>query len=90
MDPLHKLSDKLWAPYTNFSDNRHEDFEVKVKNEGENKNFQTFHHVHCDPEVFLHHICRDKLSLDSPFKGSPTILFHMITYRRDHNPQGRN
>ena len=41
---------------------------LKVKNEGENEVFQTFDHVHRDPEVFLHHICRDKLSLDSPFK----------------------
>ena len=40
---------------------------LKVKNEGENEVFQTFDHVHRDPEVFLHHICRDKLSLDSPF-----------------------
>ena len=55
--PYTKLSDKLWPPYTNFSDNRHEDFEVKVKNEGENEVFQIFHYVHCDPEVFLHHIC---------------------------------
>ena len=65
--PNTKLGDKLWPPYTNFSDNRHKDFEVKVKNEGENEVFQTFDHVHRDPEVFLHHICRDKLSLDSPF-----------------------
>ena len=57
--PYTKLSDKLWSPYTNFSDNSHEDFEVKVKNEGENKKFQTFHHVHRNPEVFLHHIFRD-------------------------------
>ena len=68
--PYTKLSDKLWTPYINFSDNRHEDFEVKVKNEGENEVFQTFHHVPRDPQVFLHHICRDKLSLDSPFKAS--------------------
>ena len=65
--PYTKLSDKLWAPYTNFSDNRHEDFEGKVKNEGENEVFQTFRYVYRDPEVFLHHICRNKLSLDSPF-----------------------
>ena len=66
--PYTKLSDKLWPPYTNFSDNRLEDFEVKAKNEGEKEFFQTFYHVYRDPEVFLHHICRDKLSLDSPFK----------------------
>ena len=41
---------------------------VKVKNEGENEVFQTFHHVHRDPEVFLDHICQDEVSLDSPFK----------------------
>ena len=61
-----KLSDKLWTPYTYFSDNRHEDFEVKVKNEGENEIFHNFYHAHRDPEVFLHHICREKFSLDNP------------------------
>ena len=63
-----KLSDKLWTPYTYFSDNRHEDFEVNVKNEGENEVFHSFYHAHRDREVFLHHICRDKFSLDNPFK----------------------
>ena len=48
---------------------RHEDFEVKVKNEGENEIFHNFYHVHRDPEVFLHHICRDKFSLDNPFNA---------------------
>ena len=38
-----------------------------MKNEGENEVFQTFHYVPRDPQVILHHICRDKLSLDSPF-----------------------
>ena len=66
--PYTKLSDKLWPPYTNFSDIRHEDFEGKVENEAENEVIQTFHHVHRDPEIFLDHICRDKLSLDTPFK----------------------
>ena len=65
--PYTKLSDKLWPPYTNFSDIRHEDFEGKVENEGENEVLQTFHHVHRDPKVFLHYICQDKFSLDSPF-----------------------
>ena len=62
------LSDKLWTPYTYFGDNSHEDFEVKVKNEGKNEVFENFHRAHCDSGVYLHHICRDKCSLDSPFK----------------------
>ena len=65
-----KLSDKLWTPYTYFSDNRHEDFEVKVKNKGENEAFHNFYGAHRDTEVFLHHICRDKFSIDNPFKSS--------------------
>ena len=65
--PYTKLSDKLWTPYTNFSDNRHKDFKVKFENEGENEAFHNFHHVHRDPKVFLHYICQDKFSLDSPF-----------------------
>ena len=32
------------------------------KSEGKSDFFQTFHNVHRDPEVVLHHICRDKLS----------------------------
>ena len=59
-----------WTPYTDLSDNRHKDFEVNVKNEGENEVFHYFHHAHYDHETFLHHICRDKFSLDSPFKVS--------------------
>ena len=66
-----KLSDKLWTPYTYFSDNRHEDFEVNVKNEGENEVFHSFYHAHRDREVFLHHICRDKFSLANPFNAIP-------------------
>ena len=50
------LSDNLWTSYINLGDNRHEDFEEKVKNEDENKSFHHFQHVHCDPEVFFHHI----------------------------------
>ena len=65
--PYTKLSDKLGTPYTYFRDNRHEDFEIEFKNEGEKDVFQTFHHADRDPEVFLYHKCQDKLSLDSPF-----------------------
>ena len=53
--PYTKLSDKLWPPYTNFSDNRHKEFEVKVKNDGEIEVFHNVHHVHLEPEAFLHH-----------------------------------
>ena len=63
-----KLSDKLWTP-TLISVTIVTRILVKVKNEGEYEVFQTFHHVHSYSEVFLHHIYRDKLSLDSPFKG---------------------
>ena len=31
----------------------------KSKKSAENDFFENFHHVYCDPEVFLHHICRD-------------------------------
>ena len=51
-----------------LGDNRHEKFEEIVEIEDENKFFHHFNQVHCNPEVFLHHICRDKFSLNSPFK----------------------
>ena len=38
---------------TYFSDNRHEDFEEKVKNEDENKMFHHVHNIYSDPEVLL-------------------------------------
>ena len=63
------LSDNLWTSYTDLGDNRHEDFEEKVKNEDENEFFHHFHYVHCNSEVFFHHICRDKFLLNSPFKA---------------------
>ena len=76
--PYTDLGDKLWTSYTDLSDslrtsyrdlgdNRHEDFNEKVKNEDESDLFHHFHHVHCDLEVFFHHICWDKFSLNSPF-----------------------
>ena len=40
-----------------LGDNRHENFEEKVENEEKNEIFHHYHHVHSDPEVFLHHIC---------------------------------
>ena len=52
-----------------------------MKIEGENEVFQTFHHVPRDPQVILHHICRDKLSLDSPFKS---ILFDRALEFAEH------
>ena len=61
------LSDNFWTPYTDLGDNRHENFEAIVEIEDENKNFQHFNAVHCDPEIALHHICRHKFSLNSAF-----------------------
>ena len=79
MAPYTDFSDKLKTSYTKLSDKLGTPtlisvtivtrILVKVKNEGEYEVFQTFHHVHSYSEVFLHHIYRDKLSLDSPFKG---------------------
>ena len=40
-----------------LGDNRHENFEEKVENEEENECFHHFNQVHCNPEVFLRHIC---------------------------------
>ena len=54
-----------WTPYTYFSDNRHQDFEVKDKKQGEHEVFHNFHCAHRDHGVFLYHICQDKCSLDS-------------------------
>ena len=38
-------------------------FQEKILKMGENDFFENFHHVYCDPEVFLHHICRDASSV---------------------------
>ena len=38
-------------------------FEEKIEKRGENDFFENFHHVYCDSEVFLHHICRDVSSV---------------------------
>ena len=70
------LSDNLWTPYTDLGDNRHEDFEEKVKDEDENEFFHHFHYAHCNFKVFFHHICRDKFSLNSPFKFSLLCMAH--------------
>ena len=60
----------LWTPSWSFSVINCEDFEDKVKNEGENDVFDNFHHAHRVPESFLRHICQDESSCDSPFKPS--------------------
>ena len=38
-------------------------FEEKIEKRGENDFFEIFHHAYSDPEVFLHHICRDVSSV---------------------------
>ena len=65
------LSDNLWISYITLGDNKHKDSEEKVQNKDENKYYHHFHHMHCDPEVFIHHIWQDKfsLTLNSPFKN---------------------
>ena len=45
-----------------------EDFEIKAKIRVENQLFHTFHHAHRIPEAFLHDICQNSFSCDSPFK----------------------
>ena len=44
-----------------------EDFEIKAKIRVENQLFHTFHRAHRIPEAFLHDICRNSFSCDSPF-----------------------
>ena len=44
-----------------------EDFEIKAKIRVENQLFHTFHRAHRIPEVFLHDICQNSFSCDSPF-----------------------
>ena len=68
MTPCTEFNNKSWTPDISFCDNRHEDFEEKVKEKRNEKVFyQNFHLVPCDIEVIQNHKCQDFLSLYSPF-----------------------
>ena len=62
-----KLNDKLWTQSRFFSAINCKEFEIKAKIRVENELFHFFHHAHRISEAFLHDICRNSFSCDSPF-----------------------
>ena len=69
VESSHKLNDKFRTQSVAFFRAINcKEFEIKAKIIVEKELFHSFHHAHCIPEAFLHHICRNSSSCDGPFK----------------------
>ena len=69
-----KLNDELWTQSRFFSAINCEEFEIKAKIRVENELFHFFHHAHRISETFLHDICQNSFSCDSPFDTYSSVF----------------